>query len=77
MNIKVKVKPSLSQCRMCLNIQQEYNQVESCKDCEAKREGVMINTYHNFLGAYATVTFKDGTLENVALERVKVIDNEV
>lgn len=38
MNIKVQVKPSLSQCRMCLNIQQEYNQVESCKDCEAKRE---------------------------------------
>ena len=41
------------------------------------KESVMINTYHNFLGAYATVTFKDGTLENVSLERVKVIDNEV
>lgn len=77
MNIKVQVQPSSIQCRRCLNIQQEYNQVESCKDCVVKREGVMINTCHNFRGSYATVTFKDGTLENVSLERVKVIDNEV
>jgi hypothetical protein len=51
--------------------------VESCKDCVVKREGVMINTCHNFRGSYATVTFKEGTLENVPLERIKVIDNEV
>lgn len=77
MNIKVKVSPSLSQCRFCLNIQQDYTQMESCNDCRFEREGVMINTHHSYLGVYATVTFKDGTLENVPLERVKVIDNEV
>lgn len=73
MHIDVKVKPSASHCRLCLNIQQEHNQVGYCSKCPNEKQGVMINTLQNLLGAYATVKYKDGTLENVPIHRVKVM----
>ena len=76
MNIKVIVKPSMSTCRFCLQVQMEYNQIENCSTCEGYKKGIMINTLRSLFDDYATIQYKDGAIENVLLSRVKVINND-
>lgn len=76
MNIKVTVRPSMSTCRFCLQVQMEYNQIENCSNCEEYKKAIMINTHHSWFDNYATVQYEDGSIENVLLSGVKVINDD-
>lgn len=67
----VEIERSVSQCRMCIDVAESYDQMPPCSECE-KQTGEWIDTVSNFWGTYAIVEMKDGSVEKIPLSRIKV-----
>lgn len=74
MNIEVYVRPSQEQCRFCLNMQEDYNQIEDCNTCYKNKRYIMIGTNSNITGTYAVVKNEESKLESVSIYRIEVIE---
>lgn len=66
-----KVKPSKYTCATCIDIQESYNQVKMCSDCDLHNRLYEILEFGHglFTGTYALVLY-DGKIKKVPIDRV-------
>lgn len=75
MEKKVEIKKSVSECRMCSDVADQYNAIPPCGNCQGKT-GTWVDTVSGFWGTYAVVCMDGGSVEKIPLDRLKVIKED-
>ena len=66
-----KVKPHPNTCHVCIDMQNTYNQFESCSECiHTNEEYELISVGTSLKGGDWAMVLKGGKIEKVALNRV-------
>lgn len=69
---RVEIKKSVSQCKVCTETAEMYNQITHCSEYH-KQKGEWIDTISNIWGTKAVVILDDGRVEHFPLYRLRVI----
>lgn len=66
-----KLKPDLSTCRNCLDMQIEYGQVENCSKCSVNNKKCQIvSTGSSFWSGDYAVVLVDGEMKKVSMSKL-------
>lgn len=72
-----KLKPDISVCRNCLDIQIEYGRVENCSKCFVNnKECQIISTGTSFWSGDYAVVLVNGQMKKVSMSRLHDIREE-
>lgn len=65
-----KVKTTYSDCKLCIDIQESYNQIKDCSKCKKNTDEYEILDFaSNFWGSYA-ILLCDGKSVKVSIDRL-------
>ena len=73
MNLKVKMKPDLRHCRVCIDMAESCGSIPPCEKCEMK-SGTWVDTIKSIFETQAVVVLENGEVVNVPIDRITVED---
>ena len=71
------VKPTTYECRTCMEMAESCGAVPDCQNCYYEKKVKVVNITPSFGGTRAIVIYKDGVVDDIPKERLRIVNMEV